>query len=132
MHEFASEREPADEPDVRIKRIYDKRDRADGFRVLVDRVWPRGVRKRNAALDEWLPDLAPSPALRKWFGHDPERWPEFRKRYRAELRGRAAKLDALRQRAGSQCVTLLYAARDRRFNHAVVLEEAMRGPTARR
>jgi uncharacterized protein YeaO (DUF488 family) len=128
MHELASARAPARAPDVCIKRIYDKPARSDGLRVLVDRIWPRGVKKRDAALDEWLRDLAPSPALRKWFGHDPKRWPEFRKRYRAELRARPADLEALRLHAASQRVTLLYAAKDRRFNHAIVLEEAIRKP----
>lgn len=112
--------------DVRIKRIYDAATRSDGFRVLVDRIWPRGVTKREAALDAWARTLAPSTPLRKWFGHDPKRWSGFRERYRAELREQAVELRALQQRAAHQRVTLLYAAKDRRFNHAAVLEEVIR------
>ena len=115
-----------DELDVRIKRIHDAPARSDGFRVLVDRVWPRGIKKQDAALDEWLRELAPSTELRKWFGHDPERWSEFRKRYRAELRERASELHALRGRAARERVTLLYGAKDPERNQAVVLEEVMR------
>ena len=121
------EREPAFavERDVHIKRIYDEPARADGSRVLVDRIWPRGITKDDAALDDWVRELAPSTELRKWFGHDPKRWPEFRKRYRAELRQRASQLDALRKRAAHRRVTLLYGARDRQFNQAVVLKEVI-------
>jgi uncharacterized protein YeaO (DUF488 family) len=122
---FIHELEPASavERDVHIKRIYDEPARSDGCRVLVDRIWPRGIKKRDAALDDWARELAPSTELRKWFGHDPKRWPEFRKRYRFELRQRASQLNALRQRAAHRRVTLLYGARDRQFNQAVVLKE---------
>ena len=113
----------AKERDIQIKRIYEAPARTDGCRLLVDRVWPRGIRKQDADLDDWLRELAPSTELRKWFGHDPQRWPEFRRRYRAELRQRAPELDALRQRAAHQRVTLLYGARDQQFNQAVVLKE---------
>lgn len=112
--------------DVRTKRIYDKPARSDGRRVLVDRVWPRGIKKQQAALDQWLREIAPSTALRKWFGHDPKRWPEFRKRYRIELGDHVCELEALRSRAASKRVTLLYGAKDRRFNQAVVLAEVLR------
>jgi uncharacterized protein YeaO (DUF488 family) len=115
-----------DEPNIRIKRIYDAPARSDGWRVLVDRIWPRGVKKQDAALDDWLRELAPSPGLRKWFGHEPKRWPEFRKRYRAELRKHASELQTLRQRAARKRVTLLYGAKDQQFNQAVVLEEMLR------
>lgn len=111
--------------DVHIKRIYDEPARSDGCRVLVDRIWPRGISKRDAALDEWLRELAPSTELRKWFDHDPKRWLEFRKRYRTELGQRASQLDALRHLAAHRRVTLLYGARDRRFNQAVVLKEVI-------
>jgi uncharacterized protein YeaO (DUF488 family) len=93
--------------------------------VLVDRIWPRGISKRDAAVDEWLRELAPSTDLRKWFGHDPKRWPEFRKRYRTELRQHRSQLDALRRLAARRRVTLLYGARDRQFNQAVVLKEVL-------
>jgi uncharacterized protein YeaO (DUF488 family) len=111
---------------IRVKRIYDAPSPADGCRVLVDRVWPRGIKKQDAALDEWRRELAPSTELRKWFGHDPERWPTFRKRYRAELRKHSAELRALRARAKTQRVTLLYGAKDTEHNQAVVLAEALR------
>ncbi|HSC08216.1 MAG TPA: DUF488 family protein [Steroidobacteraceae bacterium] len=117
---------PTGGPDVRIKRIYDKPERSDGARVLVDRVWPRGVTKHDAALDDWLRELAPSSRLRRWFGHDPRRWSEFRIRYHAELRQHAPRLDALRRRAAQERVTLLYGAKDTQMNQAVVLQEAIR------
>src|SRR5215831_9698681 len=111
---------------VEIKRIYEPADSADGFRVLIDRLWPRGVSRRRAALDAWLADLAPSTALRTWFHHDLARWPEFARRYRGELRAQAPLLQQLRQRARAQRVTLLYGARDPRVNHAVVLRDVLR------
>lgn len=108
---------------LRIKRIYDAPARGDGHRVLVDRLWPRGISKRRAKLDEWLPELAPSAELRKWFGHDPARWQEFRERYRAELDRKAALTAGIRHRALDQPVTLLYSARDPLHNQAVVLKQ---------
>jgi len=114
------------ELDVCIKRIYEKPVRRDGYRVLVDRLWPRGIKKETAALSQWLREIAPTPELRKWFGHDPARWPEFRDRYLAELDGQTSFLGALLERAADQRLTLLYAARDKKVNHAVVLEEALR------
>jgi uncharacterized protein YeaO (DUF488 family) len=121
-------RVPAEAHNVRIKRIYEARTRADGLRVLVDRLWPRGIKKKDAALDEWLRELAPSAELRKWFGHEPARWAGFRKRYRAELRQHKSQLDALRQRAEHRRLTLIYSARDPRFNQAVVLQEVLQDP----
>lgn len=109
-----------------LKRIYAQPGRSDGFRVLVDRLWPRGISKQRAALDAWLPEVAPSTALRKWFHRDPKRWQEFGRRYRAELRTHAAQLQDLRRRASQQRVTLLYGARDARINHAVVLHAVLR------
>lgn len=111
------------EPDIRIKRIYDDPSPGDGFRVLVDRIWPRGITKEQAALDVWMRDLAPSTELRKWFGHDPQRWPAFRERYRKELARHAAELRALRERALRERVTLLFGAKDPEHNQAVVLAE---------
>jgi uncharacterized protein YeaO (DUF488 family) len=112
--------------DVRIKRIYEEPARSDGLRVLVDRLWPRGMRKENAAIDEWLKALAPSAPLRKWFGHEASRWVEFRRRYRSELAAQGDELARLAQQAQRKRVTLLYAARDPQINHAVVLREAIR------
>ena len=108
---------------LRIKRIYEPADEADGTRVLVDRVWLRGMTKERAAVDLWLKEIAPSPALRKRFGHDPERWPEFRARYRAELDRNTAAVGRLLDLAMQGEVTLLYAAHDVVHNHAVVLLE---------
>ena len=121
---------------IAIKRVYDAPESTDGYRVLIDRLWPRGVSKQRAALDAWLTELAPSTALRTRFHHDVKRWPEFARRYRAELRAQAALLQTLRQRARRQRVTLLYGARDPRFNQATVLREVLqrraRKPAARR
>ena len=97
----------------------------DGYRVLIDRLWPRGISKQRAALEAWLTELAPSSALRTWFHHDPKRWRDFARRYRAELRAQPLLLQTLRERARRQRVTLLYAARDERVNHAVLLREAL-------
>lgn len=105
---------------VRIKRVYDQPEDGDGERILVDRLWPRGLSKEKATFGEWLKDVAPSTALRQWFDHRPERWEEFKERYRAELRDNPA-LEALRRRAAAGTVTLLYGSRNRDFNHAAVL-----------
>jgi len=107
---------------IRIKRIYEPAGPGDGFRVLVDRLWPRGVSKKKARIDLWLRDVAPSSALRIWFGHDPERWTEFRARYHAELRRNSEALAPLVERAKKGTLTLLYSARDERFNQAVALK----------
>ena len=108
-----------------LKRIYLPVDDADGTRVLVDRLWPRGMAKREARVDLWLKDVAPSPELRKWFGHDPDLFEEFRKRYKKELQERAPQLSELHDLAKHGHVTLLYAARDETHNHAVVLAETL-------
>lgn len=113
--------------DVRAKRIYDEVEPTDGYRVLIDHIWPRGVSREHAHLDEWARELAPSGDLRKWFGHDPERFEEFRRRYREELREQGAELDALRRRAREGPVTILYAARDREHNNAAVVRELLAG-----
>jgi uncharacterized protein YeaO (DUF488 family) len=114
--------------DVRIKRAYDPPAEDDGQRVLVDRVWPRGVTREEARLDAWERDVAPSVDLRRWFGHDPARWEEFRKRYRAELEKPPAStaLERLAERARHGRLTLVYSARDTEHNQAVVLAEALR------
>ena len=112
--------------DVRCKRVYDEPDSGDGYRVLIDHIWPRGISRERARLDEWARDLAPSGELRKWFDHDPARFDEFRKRYRHELAHRSEHLEELRRRAGSGPLTILYAARDVQHNNAVVLAELLR------
>jgi uncharacterized protein YeaO (DUF488 family) len=112
---------------VRLKRAYEKPAAADGTRILVDRLWPRGVSKKAAALDMWAKDLAPSTELRKWFGHDSERWPDFRRRYKVELRQHAALLDEIRQLARRSPVTLVYAARDKAHNEAVIIRDVLVG-----
>ena len=117
---------PAGDPDVRLKRAYEPAEPVDGYRVLVDRLWPRGVSKERAHLDEWARDLAPSAELRTWFGHDPEKWEQFERRYRAELAAHGEKLDELRRRAREGALTLVYGARDEEHNDAVVLAELLR------
>lgn len=108
---------------IRLKRIYAPAAGHDGIRVLVDRLWPRGMSKARAALALWCKDAAPSTELRRWFAHDPRRWAEFRDRYRSELRANTAALAPLRDLIRQGPVTLLYAARDERHNEAVVLRE---------
>lgn len=117
---------PAPRTEIRVKRVYDPAERGDGYRVLIDHVWPRGVSKERAALDEWAKELAPSDELRKWFDHRPERFGEFRSRYRSELDQHGTKLEELRGLARKAPVTVLYAARDREHNNAVVLAELLR------
>jgi uncharacterized protein YeaO (DUF488 family) len=112
--------------DVRIKRVYDDADAADGYRVLIDHVWPRGVSRERARLDAWERELAPSDELRKWFDHVPERFQEFRTRYREELAAQGERVEELRRRARSSTVTIVYAARDTEHNNAVVLAELIR------
>lgn len=112
---------------VRVKRVYDPPEPDDGYRVLVDRVWPRGVSRERARLDEWARELAPSDQLRKWFGHAPERFEQFRSRYLEELTSQGEHLDELRARVKRGPLTLLYAAKDERHNNAVVLAELLRG-----
>lgn len=107
----------------RIKRVYEPVQPGDGTRVLVDRLWPRGVSKARAHIDLWLKDIAPSPALREWFGHDPARWNEFRRRYREELRDQAAAVARMEDLAALGRVTLIYAAQDNAHNHAIVLAD---------
>jgi uncharacterized protein YeaO (DUF488 family) len=111
---------------VRLKRAYEQPASSDGYRVLVDRLWPRGVSREEARLDEWAKELAPSAMLRRWFAHDPERFGEFRRRYTAELAAQEEKLGELRRRARNGTLTLVYGARDQEHNDAVVLAEILR------
>jgi uncharacterized protein YeaO (DUF488 family) len=108
---------------VKIKRIYDPPSEDDGVRILVDRLWPRGISKEAAAIDEWERDIAPSDELRKWFSHDPARWQEFRRRYVSELRKNPELISKLRRLAKKGPLTLLFAAKDVAHNNAVVLRE---------
>lgn len=107
---------------IQVKRVYEPTAKSDGFRVLVDRLWPRGISKEAAKLDLWLPDLGPSTALRKWFGHDPARWEEFQRRYQAELKEKKTLLATITEQAKARPVTLLYSAKDAQHNQAVALQ----------
>jgi uncharacterized protein YeaO (DUF488 family) len=119
-HAFPAER-------LRLKRVYEPPSPEDGVRILVDRLWPRGLTKADAAVDRWLKEIAPSTELRQWFGHDPVRWPEFRRRYAAELHQHAGVLSEMCQLAKQQNVTLVFGAHDEEHNDAVVLKEALLG-----
>jgi uncharacterized protein YeaO (DUF488 family) len=110
---------------IQLKRAYEKPEPADGTRILVDRLWPRGLTKEKAAIDLWLKELAPSTELRKWFGHDPERWRGFRSRYRTELKQHRDQLQLIKNEANVGAVTLIYGARDREHNEAVVLKQVL-------
>lgn len=110
---------------VRLKRVYEPPRPTDGLRILVDRLWPRGVSKQSAAIDRWLREIAPSNGLRKWYGHDPRRWTEFHRRYREELRAQRVLVGELRRLARRQRITLLFAAHDEQHNNAVVLRELL-------
>ena len=111
---------------IRTKRTYDPASRGDGRRILVERLWPRGMKKGSLAADAWMKEVAPSTELRKWFDHRPERWAEFKDRYRAELEDNPA-VEGLRARAKAGTVTLLYGSRNRDFNHAAVLADVLTG-----
>ncbi len=120
---------------VKIKRVYEERERGDGERILVDRLWPRGLTKQAAAVDDWVKDLGPSDELRKWFDHDPARWSEFRRRYLAELKGKRDALTTIARKARDHTVTLVFGARDTAHNNAVVLKgviDRLGKPTATR
>ena len=108
---------------VKIKRIYDPVSKADGVRILVDRLWPRGVSKNKAKVDRWLRDIAPSAELRRWFGHEPDKWDEFRRRYFAELDDNELLVADIQDAAATGVVTLLFSARDVRFNNAAALRD---------
>ncbi len=113
---------------IRIKRAYEPPTHDDGTRILIDRLWPRGVKKENLALDQWAKELSPSTELRQWFGHDPARWQEFRRRYAAELRQRTDLLDPLRALARKGPITLVYSAHDEAHNNAVAMREFLLAP----
>ncbi|MDD5404540.1 MAG: DUF488 domain-containing protein [Sulfuricella sp.] len=108
---------------IRIKRVYEQPDEQDGRRVLVDRLWPRGLTKERAKVDLWLKDIAPSTALRKWFGHDPDKWEAFKERYLAELKNNGEQIRILKQELDKGLVTLVYAAKDEKHNEAIVIQE---------
>jgi uncharacterized protein YeaO (DUF488 family) len=110
---------------IRIKRAYEEPDGEDGTRILVDRLWPRGLTKEKANVDLWLKDVAPTTELRKWFAHDPAKWAEFRSRYLKELKGNKEQLSLLRQEAAKGPVTLVYGAKDQQHNEAVILQRLL-------
>jgi uncharacterized protein YeaO (DUF488 family) len=112
---------------IRLKRAYEKPSADDGMRVLVDRLWPRGVKKSDAAIDHWAKELSPSAELRKWFAHDPSRWKQFRRRFARELNQHADQLNDLRNMARHSGITLVYAAHDEIHNDAVVLRDVLLG-----
>lgn len=114
---------------IKLKRAYDKPERADGYRVLVDRLWPRGIKKENLQMDEWAKEIAPSPAIRKKFGHNPDNWDVFRKEYKKELSAPEIKdkLRELAKLAKKRSVTLLYAAHDPVYNQAQILKQVIEG-----
>jgi uncharacterized protein YeaO (DUF488 family) len=118
--------------DVRLKRAYEPAVRSDGVRILIDRLWPRGVTKKAAAIDDWFKDIAPSTELRQWFGHDPMRWQEFRRRYAGEVRQNPVQLDRLRALARQGPVTLVFSAHDTAHNDAVVLRSLLLGRSLER
>jgi uncharacterized protein YeaO (DUF488 family) len=111
--------------EARIKRVYETASPRDGCRILVDRLWPRGLKKVDAKIASWMKEVAPSAQLRRWFGHDPKRWDEFRRRYQAELVGKRELLEGLRKLAGQGPLTLVYSARDEAHNQAVVLRDTL-------
>ena len=110
---------------IKLKRVYEKPEKSDGTRILVDRLWPRGLTKEKAALDLWLKEIAPSTELRKWFGHEPKKWRSFRGRYQTELKRHPKQLKLIKDKEKAGTVTLLYGARDREHNEAVVLKQVL-------
>ncbi len=110
-------------PKIHLKRAYEPAQSSDGKRILVERLWPRGITKEEAGLDAWAKDVSPSPELRKWYAHDPEKWPEFQKRYRAELEANGEAVEELRKTIGRGPVTFVYAAKDEERNSAALLRE---------
>ena len=116
---------------IQLKRAYDKPQKSDGFRVLIDRIWPRGIRKEDLKLDQWLRTLAPSTELRQWFGHDPEKWDEFRKRYFRELDTHSEEIELLREKMRAGPLTIVFGSREERFNNATALKEYLEKRPAR-
>jgi uncharacterized protein YeaO (DUF488 family) len=117
---------------IQLKRVYEAASATDGLRVLVDRLWPRGLTKERAAVDLWLKEVAPSTELRKWFGHDAAKWKQFQQRYRKELRARSDAITLLRERSEQGTITLLYAAKDKEHNEALVLRTLLDRRRARK
>src|SRR5690242_5857794 len=117
---------------IKLKRVYEKPDKDDGFRILVDRLWPRGLTKKRAAVDLWLKEVAPSTELRKWFGHDPAKWKQFQERYRKELRAGNDAIGFLKEKSKQGTITLLYGARDEEHNEALVLKTLLDGRGTRK
>ena len=115
--------EGIDKMNIKLKRVYEKPGKDDGFRILVDRLWPRGLTKEKASVDLWLKEIAPSTELRKWFGHDPAKWKKFRARYESEIRHNKEVFTVLEQKAREGSITLLYGARDQEHNEALVLKQ---------
>lgn len=113
--------------DIRVKRIYEQPAPEDGYRLLVDRLWPRGMSKQNVSIDAWMKEIGPSSQLRRWYGHEAERWPEFKRRYAAELDGCPDLVADVVQLARAGTVTLLFSARDEKRNQAVALAEYLSG-----
>lgn len=111
---------------LKLKRVYEKPERSDGKRILVDRLWPRGISKEKAKLHLWLKEIAPSPELREWFGHDPKKWLEFKKRYSAELKEKKELLTEIRKLAEKGAVTLVYGSKEERYNDAVALKSFLK------
>ena len=114
-------------PKIRLKRAYDEASADDGVRILVERLWPRGLTKERAAIDLWMRDVAPSQELRRWYSHDVAKWNEFKKRYRAELAQNKAEVDELRKKCRAETVTFVYAAKDEEHNSAVLLKDYVEG-----
>jgi uncharacterized protein YeaO (DUF488 family) len=112
---------------IKLKRVYENPSSGDGARILVERLWPRGLTKKRAAVELWLKEVAPSPELRKWFGHDPARWEQFQERYRQELHEKTDAVRLLKQNASDRTITLVYAARDEKHNGALVLKRRLQG-----
>jgi len=110
---------------IKIKRVYEKPSKEDGLRILVDRLWPRGLTKQKAAINVWLKEIAPTTELRKWFAHDPKKWIEFKKKYLQELKENKEQISIIKERLKQGPVTLVYAARDEEYNEAQVLEELL-------
>jgi uncharacterized protein YeaO (DUF488 family) len=117
---------------IRLKRAYEKPTKTDGYRVLVDRIWPRGIRKEDLKIDEWLKEIAPSAKLRKWFGHDPKKWGEFKSRYFKELGKHSNVSEKLLEKCDGRRVTLVFGAKDESHNNAVALKEFLLGQRNRR
>jgi uncharacterized protein YeaO (DUF488 family) len=108
---------------IKLKRAYEPPEKEDGFRVLVDRVWPRGLKREELALDLWLKEVAPSTKLRQWFGHDPTKWPDFCERYQVEIKGKKQLVTLLKEKSASGTLTLVFSAKDTQHNNAVALKK---------